>query len=174
MEDHDAITPLGIVPLAGRGELPFALVHGESLVACASWALGEAEVDLVDFNVGWEQVRDSGRPLVLHDPLCPLTPASFIASAIELSATREEVVVGVRPVPGRHEGQEIASPIVLPPEVVAGLTDAPDLSDFPEFVTGLLAAGGPAIRWLDAPPSAGRVSSEAEIRDLEALTGATG
>ena len=27
--------PLGVVPIDGRGSLPFALVHGESLVAVA-------------------------------------------------------------------------------------------------------------------------------------------
>ena len=35
--------PLGIVPTDARGSLPFALVHGESLVAAASWADVEAQ-----------------------------------------------------------------------------------------------------------------------------------
>ena len=37
--------------------LPFALVHGEPLVACAAWALGEAGVFLVDLGTGWEAHR---------------------------------------------------------------------------------------------------------------------
>ena len=73
---------MGIVPVYGRGSLPFALVHGEPLVAAASLALEQAGVQLVDFNVPWAELRASGRPVVLHDPLCPLTPPDFIASAV--------------------------------------------------------------------------------------------
>ena len=39
-----------------RGSLPFALVHGEPLVAAAAWAMGEAGVTLVDLGTGWEAV----------------------------------------------------------------------------------------------------------------------
>jgi len=187
VEEDDVLPPLGVVPLLGRGQLPYALVHGESLVACASWALGEAEVDLVDFNVVWEQVRGSGRTLVLHDPLCPLTPASFLASAIELSGAGDEVVIGVRPVTDtvkalegdtvgatvdRESMLQVATPIVLPARVVAGLTKAPDLSDFAGFV-GTLRTMTP-VRWLDAPPLAQRVSDQAEIEVLEAISAARG
>ena len=34
----------------GRGALPYALIHGEALVACAAWALGEAGVTPVDIG----------------------------------------------------------------------------------------------------------------------------
>ena len=33
---------LGIVLDQDRGSLPYSLIHGEALVACAAWALGEA------------------------------------------------------------------------------------------------------------------------------------
>lgn len=183
VDEDDAPPPLGIVPLGGRGPLPYALVHGESLVACASWALAEAEVDLVDFNVVWEQIRDGGRALVLHDPLCPLTPASFIASAIGLSVAGDEVVVGVRPVTDtvkvlhgdtvgatvdRRSMWQVVSPVVLPARVVAGLTEAPDLSDFAALVTSLRDMT--RVRWLEAPPAARRISAEAEIEMLEAVS----
>jgi 2-C-methyl-D-erythritol 4-phosphate cytidylyltransferase len=179
----DEETPLGIVPLTGRGRLPYALVHGESLVACASWALGEAEVDLVDFNVVWEQVRDSGRTLVLHDPLCPLTPASFLASAVALSTAGDEVVVGVRPVTDtvkvldgdavgatldRDSLFQVVSPIVLPARVVAGFAEAPDVTDFAALAGRL--RGMATVRWAEAPPTARRISDEAEIEVLEALS----
>ena len=36
--------------------------------------------------------------LVIHDPLCPLTPVAFIEQAIEESVQTGAVVVGVRPV----------------------------------------------------------------------------
>ena len=89
--------PLGVVPLDGRGSLPYALVHGESLVAAASWALTTAEVDLFDFNVAFAQVQDTGRMLVVHDPLCPLTPSGFLAEAVAEAQRSGAVVVGVRP-----------------------------------------------------------------------------
>ncbi len=42
-DDEDEERPaVGWVPLEGRGSLPYALLHGESLVAVASWALDEA------------------------------------------------------------------------------------------------------------------------------------
>ena len=43
-----------------RGSLPFALVHGEPLVACAAWALGEAGVHLVDLGTEWAALVDAG------------------------------------------------------------------------------------------------------------------
>ena len=52
--------PLGIVPTDGRGSLPYALVHGESLVAAASWALSTAGVELFDYSVPFEAVQDAG------------------------------------------------------------------------------------------------------------------
>ena len=42
--------PMGAVVETDRGSLPFALVHGEPLVACAVWALGEAGVFVVDLG----------------------------------------------------------------------------------------------------------------------------
>ena len=95
--DHIA-EPLGVVPIDGRGSLPFALVHGESLVAAASWALTTAGAKLFDYDIPFAGIQDTGQMLVIHDPLCPLTPASFIEEAIEESAETGAVVVGVRPV----------------------------------------------------------------------------
>ena len=90
--------PLGIVPTDGRGSLPYALVHGESLVAAASWSLTTAGVELFDFSVSFETVQQTDLPLVVHDPLCPLTPAGFIEQAVAESERTGAVVVGVRPV----------------------------------------------------------------------------
>jgi 2-C-methyl-D-erythritol 4-phosphate cytidylyltransferase len=39
---------LGTVVEEDRGQLPYALIHGEALVAAAAWALGEAGVTPVD------------------------------------------------------------------------------------------------------------------------------
>lgn len=98
MDLPDIEPTLGSVLETDRGSLPFALIHGESLVACAAWALGDAGVQLVDFGTSWAALAESGDPVVLHDVLCPMTPASFIVEAIVRAEATGSVVVGVRPV----------------------------------------------------------------------------
>jgi 2-C-methyl-D-erythritol 4-phosphate cytidylyltransferase len=178
--------PLGWVPVEGRGSLPFALVHGESLVAAASWALGEAGVGLFDATVGFDQVRRSGRSLVLHDPLCPLTPVEFLARAAARSEATGAVVVGFRPVTDtvkvldgdrlgatvdRTSLRRVTSPIVVPAGVLAGL-DHLDVTDFPALVAEL--AQGAEVDWLEAPPLSRRVRDEDDLVHLEALSRAEG
>ncbi|MBM9458316.1 2-C-methyl-D-erythritol 4-phosphate cytidylyltransferase [Nocardioides sp. zg-536] len=140
----------GIVLEEGRGSLPFHLIHGESLVAAAAWAAGEAGIDLLDQTLGWDDVAERGGALVLHDPLCPMTPPDFLARCAERAEAADEVVVGVRPVTdtvkvasdagGAAEGGDAAeggavlgetvdreglvsvcSPVVLPSSVVTDL-----------------------------------------------------
>jgi 2-C-methyl-D-erythritol 4-phosphate cytidylyltransferase len=178
--------PLGWVPVDGRGSLPFALVHGESLVAAASWALGEAGIVLYDASVPFDQVRRSGRALVLHDPLCPLTPVDFLVEAAERCAETGAVVVGFRPVTDtikrtdgdrlgetvdRTDLRAVASPVVIPPDVLAGL-ERLDTHDFPDLVAALSATTD--LVWLEAPALARRVRDEADLADLEALSRAEG
>ena len=81
-DEDEAAPPLGLVPVEGRGSLPFALVHGESLLAAASWALGAAGATLYDLAVPFARVREQGLDLVVHDPLCPLVPAWFLAGCL--------------------------------------------------------------------------------------------
>jgi 2-C-methyl-D-erythritol 4-phosphate cytidylyltransferase len=189
--------PLGVVPVDGRGSLPFALVHGESLVAAASWALTTAGAKLFDYGVPIEGVQESGQMLVIHDPLCPLTPASFIAEAIEESVQTGAVVVGVRPVTdtvkeysstgseqaGEGSGQagrlgatadrdelmSITSPVVLPAAVVAAL-DELAIDDLTDFVDGLTRRY--PVRYLPAPPLGRRIVDEADLEVLSALSAA--
>ena len=176
---------LGWVPVEGRGSLPFALVHGESLVAVASWAMGEAGIALFDASITFEQVRRAGRPLVLHEPLCPLTPVDFLRVALEHGEATGSVVVGFRPVTDtvKHaEGEllgatvdrttlrAVASPVVVPPAVLETL-DSLDATDFPALVAAL--AGHAPIAWLEAPPLARRVSDAQDVADLEALSRAS-
>jgi 2-C-methyl-D-erythritol 4-phosphate cytidylyltransferase len=183
--------PLGWVPVEGRRSLPFALVHGESLVAAASWALGEAEVTLFDATVPFDEVRRSARPLVLHDPLCPLTPVAFLRDAVERSAETDEVVVGFRPVTDtvkRTDGdrlgatvdraglREVTSPVVVPARVLgqlgepegAQLLHGGDLS-------ALVAALAPLSQlvWLEAPALGRRVREVDDLPALEALSRAS-
>jgi 2-C-methyl-D-erythritol 4-phosphate cytidylyltransferase len=174
---------LGAVVEEGRGSLPFQLIHGEALVACASWALGDSGVTPVDLGTGWEGLIDSGEPFVLHDALCPMTPASFIAECVMTAVERDTVVVGVRPVTDtvkrvddgvvgdtvdRASLVAVASPVVLPPGVVAALDALPSL-DFAELVAALGERFPVAL--VEAPPAARRVASEDDVRLLEALTG---
>ncbi len=174
--------PVGFVVDEDRGSLPYRLVHGEALVAAAAWAMGEAGVDLVDGTVPWSVVAELGRPLVLHDPLCPMTPPAFLAECVRIAVARDVVTVGVRPVTdtvkqvadgrlGRTVDREqlvvVCSPLVLPARVVAALPNAPG-GDFVELVAGLRSSYDVVL--VDAPGSARRVASDEDIRVLEALT----
>lgn len=176
------MTALGWVPLEGRGSLPFALVHGESLVAAASWAVGEAGVQLFDATVTFDQVRASGRPLLVHDPLCPLTPPDFLAEAVQLCVAEDRVVVGFRPVTDTVKHREgdllgatvdrsglrsITSPVVLPARVLA-VQESLDAANLPALVADL--AAHQELVWVEAPPAARRIGSAADIVVLEALS----
>lgn len=184
---------LGAVVEQGHGSLPYALIHGEALVACASWALGDAGITAVDLGTGWEGVADAGEPFVLHDALCPMTPASFLAACVRAAVERDAVVVGVRPVTDTVKAADdgvlgetldrdallaVASPVVLPASVVAAWAAEPGESspDAPGGSDGLarwvadLAARYPVVT-VEAPPEARRVTTLDEVRLLEALTG---
>ena len=165
-----------------RGSLPFSLIHGEALVACATWALDEAGVTAVDLTVPWSSVVEAGEPYVLHDPLCPMTPADFIARCVETAVETGAVVVAVRPVTDtvktladglvgdtldRDQLVEVVSPIVLPAAVVEQLDAAPD-GDFAVLAEALAARF--AVTTVTAPPEARRVADADDVRLLEALT----
>lgn len=160
--DTDDPTPaLGTIVDEGRGALPYQLIHGESLVACAAWALGDARVTAVDLGTQWSGIARSGEPFVLHDALCPMTPAAFIAECVEDAVASGSVVVGV------DEAGRVLSPVVIPAEVLAGLGGLPS-TDFEELVR-VLEAGAPVER-RRAPAAAGRVASTDDIVALERLT----
>ena len=169
-----------------RGSLPFALVHGEPLVAAAAWAMGEAGVFIVDLGTSWEAVTDADVPFVLHDSLCPLTPPAFLAECVAHAAQSSAVTVGVRPVTDtvkeladgnvgathdRADLLQVVSPVVLPAAVVAALDGVPT-TDFAALVAEL-ATRFP-VETLEAPAEARRVADEADLRVLEALTGPAG
>ncbi len=177
--EHDA---LGTVLDQDRGHLPFALIHGEALVAAAAWALGEAGVTPVDTGTTWEALVAAEEPFVLHDPLCPMTPPDFIAACVERAVEHACVVVGVRPVTDTVKVVEggvvgetldrdglvaVASPVVLPPAVVASLGGLPT-TDLVALVAELRRRY--PVELVEAPPAARRVGSEEDVRVLEALT----
>jgi 2-C-methyl-D-erythritol 4-phosphate cytidylyltransferase len=163
----EAPPALGCVVEEGRGALPFALIHGEALVACASWALGDSGVTPIDLGTEWAGLVDSGEPFVLHDALCPMTPASFITACVAACVELDTVVVGSVATPGAQSPRTVTSPVVLPASVVAALDELPSL-DFARLVAALQERF-PVI-FLDAPASSARVVSVDEIRALEELT----
>jgi hypothetical protein len=184
--DDDAPLPLGVVVERDRGALPFALLHGEALVACAAWAMGAAGIQLLDLGTPWDDVVESGAPLVWHDPLCPMTPPEFLAACVRRAVEGGVVVAGVLPVtdtvkeiledPGgpvvgptidRDRLVTVASPIVLPSAVVAALPRWPG-TDFAAVVAALRLEFEVVL--MDAPVAARRVSSPDDVRALEALT----
>jgi 2-C-methyl-D-erythritol 4-phosphate cytidylyltransferase len=183
IHDPDDVPPaLGAVVEEDRGSLPFALVHGEALVACAAWALGAAGVTAVDSGTPWESLVESDEPFVLHDALCPMTPPEFVAACVRRAVDHACVVVGVRAVTDTVKQVEdglvgatvdrgslvaVASPVVLPPAVVAALDGLPSY-DFVELVAALRRRF--PVELVRAPPAARRVGSLEDVRVLESLT----
>lgn len=162
---------LGFVLDEDRGPLPYALVHGEALVACAAWALGKAGVRLFDASVPWTDLVAVGEPLVLHDSLCPMTPPEFIAWCLRLSLAQDAVVVGVRPVTDtiktisraaiganvdRDGLRALVSPVVLPARVVASMSSRPT-SNLVDLVAELAMREN--VVPAQAPAEAGRVTT---------------
>jgi 2-C-methyl-D-erythritol 4-phosphate cytidylyltransferase len=177
---HDGA--LGFVPTDGRGSLPFALLNNESLVAAASWAVEEADIELVDFTASWSEVVDRDLPLLVHDPLCPGAPGGFLAEALVQAVRTDAVVVGVRPVTDtvkeagadglvgatadRSELVAVASPVVLPAAVVASLEDWPDTDDLAAWVEELRRRF--PVTFVEAPAVARRVADPSDLALLEA------
>jgi 2-C-methyl-D-erythritol 4-phosphate cytidylyltransferase len=169
-----------------RGSLPFTLIHGEALVACASWALDEARVTQVDMATEWSVVADADDPFVLHDSLCPMTPPAFLIDCVARALEGDCVVVGVRPVTDtvkevaggivgdtvdRSTLWSVVSPIVLPPSAVPAM-ERISVADFAAAVDELRSDH--RVEFVEAPASAARVSSEDDVRRLEALTEGAG
>ena len=122
---------------------------------------------------------------MLHDPLCPLAPVDFLVEAVDRCEQTGVVVVGFRPVTdtvkrveGDHLGETVdraelravASPVVVPAPVLAGL-ERLDTGDFPALVEAL--SGQAEVVWLEAPPLARRVRDEHDLADLESLSRAS-
>lgn len=197
--DDEATPAAGVVLEAERGSLPFHLIHGESLVAAAAWAAGEAGIELVDATAPLAAVAERGEVLVVHDALCPMTPPAFLARCVARAAADDVVVVGVRTVTDTVKALEPASdgghgsvlgptidrdalvavwsPVALPPDVLADLAatagDAPTLPslDLAELTSVLRERyGTERVVFLDAPPQARRVGEPDDIAVLEALT----
>lgn len=156
---------VGVVPTDGRGSMPFALLHGEALVTIASWTLGHAGVELLDFGASWPEVVEREAPLVVHDPLCPAVTVDLVVTAVETCLASGAVVAAVL----ATDTDAVVSPVVLPATVVAELDEWPDLDDVPAWVASLRQRW--PVTFLEAPADARRVRSEGDLVGLEDIRG---
>ena len=155
-------------------------------MACAAWALGESEVDLVDASVPWAGLRRAEETtVVLHDALCPMTPPDFIACLPRARALRPATASwACRPVTdtvkvvadgfvGETVDREgllaIASPLVLPAVVVAAVHRAP-VTDLAPSRRRPWRSRSPRVDGRRAPPEAGGCPRAEDVALLEALT----
>lgn len=183
------VIAVGRVLDEGRGSLPFSLVHGEALVAAATWALSEAGVLPLDARTSaagvLDTIEDERLPLVLHDALCAMTPPAFISRCVRRAIEAGVVVAGVRPVTDTvksvREGRlgptvdrdalaRVVSPLVVPAAVVAAHVER--LADPAADLASLIGELGEAVvvELLEAPVEAMRVSGPDDLKVLEALT----
>ncbi len=151
---------VGVVPTEGRGSLPFALLHGEALVTIASWTLGHAGVELLDFGASWAEVAEREAPLVVHDPLCPAVTVDLVVTAVETCLASGTVVAAVL----AEDTESVVSPVVLPAAVVGELDDWPDLDDVPAWVASLRQRW--PLTYVEAAADARRVRSEDDLAGL--------
>jgi len=106
---------VGVVPLEGRGALPFVDLHRDALflhavralidvdrladrvivtadrdqVSLAASLLERAHLDVPVQDAGtWWRRLSGSLTVVLHDPLCPLVPAWFLSACLEEQAER--------------------------------------------------------------------------------------
>lgn len=155
---------VGVVPTEGRGSMPFALLHGEALVTIASWTVGHAGVELLDFGASWAEVVEREAPLVVHDPLCPAVTVDLVVTAVETCLASGAVVAAVL----AGDTETVVSPVVLPAGVVAELDEWPDLDDVPAWVASLRQRW--PVTFVEAAADARRVRSEDELAVLDRET----
>lgn len=191
--DDTEFTAFGSI-LVPPGSLPFALFHGESLVACAAWALDGAEVQLVDDSVTWEGLAPQDPDLedlvlVVHDCLCPGVEPAFIAECVQRARETGAVVAASRPVTDtlkrvvdgvvsdtvdRDSVAQITSPVVLPLAVMGVAAEwwpggPENLPLDPADLVARLAERVP-VHFVEAPAQTRRLQDKADLVALEALT----
>ncbi len=150
----------------------------------AESALFRAGVELVPPGMPWAAVQAPGAAVVLHDPLCPLTPSSFLSDTLAAAEESGDIVVGCHPVTDtvksvtagaiggtvdRDSLLAVTSPVVLPAPVAAELTDWPDAADFAALVMTLRRRF--PVRLVEAPPLGRRVEDPSALLVLEAFAG---
>ncbi len=187
------------VVAVGRGRLPYARLHRRPLVAhalAAAARLGAPPVLLVDD--GYEPDPDElpagtlvtsaaqwwpeqTGAVLLHDPLCPLTPASVLEQLREAHRTDPtRSIAGFRPVTDTVKNVEgdrvvgtvdrdrlavVTSPVLLSARLVAqGL---PPIDDFAALVAWARSHG--PVDLVKVPSLGRRVQDEAAVHVLECV-----
>ncbi len=203
---------IGVVPLEGRGSLPFVDLHREVLFLHAVRALLDVDrvAGRVVVTVGPGQRDAAGAALdraglpaavqeagswwrtvsgpvrvVLHDPLCPLVPASFIAGLLDVAAGEQrDHLVAFRPVTDTIKTVEddhiadtldrdlfgiIASPVVFDHhrDEAAPHRATPPTDDFGALATWLRRSG--PVRLRKAPSLGRRVDDPSAVNLLECM-----
>jgi 2-C-methyl-D-erythritol 4-phosphate cytidylyltransferase len=169
---------------AGVGRV-LVLAAAEQLASAAEALRGSRAVELVECPDGETRVRESvsaGDVVVVHEPLCPLMPASVLRHAVAhweagtasvavldvvdtVKATRDGVVTSTL---DRSALRIVASPTVLPGAV---LRDLPDLRATLSRPASLVAAigGRCPVRLAAASPLSMRVEDASSLRVLAAF-----
>ena len=183
---RDAVAAPVVVgaPAAARAGVHRALLaerSGEVPVLPAGDGLGEVLVLALAEPGTYEGV-------LVHDPRCPLTPASCLQDAVAawsarpdavvvaaqvMSDTVKELVDGlVQATVDRDQLRVVASPLVLPRALLQRLHDRGLLAgcaDVDDLVQLVRAEGAPLV-WTPAPALARRVGDAASVALLECLT----
>jgi hypothetical protein len=192
----------GVLSLLGHAWLGFETLHGEPLFVHALRALGEAlggeplvvvrrpDVARVAADVSrtglaarvvaeedWWEAAGPGHDLLVHDALCPLASAEFLAAVAARAGAGS--VVAFRPVTdtvktavdGAIQGtidRESLAAVTSPVLVAAETLDAvPPLADFARLV-GWLRERGP-VELVTAPAIARRVDDASAVNLLESI-----
>lgn len=199
-----------LLVLRGRSRLAFADLHGEPLYAHPMRALAAAagpfrvvvdpadeqrvradvgrwqlSADVVAGDDWWPPARRAAAPLLLHDGLCPLVPAAFLASMLSRGAEQPGVAhVAVRPVTDtlkevvgdrilgtidRARLVSVTAPVLVPPAMLAPLAEdaPPPVDDFGRLVTWLRARG--TVELVRAPSLGRRVEHARAVHLLECV-----
>lgn len=132
--------------------------------------------------------REAARVLLVHDPLCPLVPPSFLATVLDRAlAEPGTVVVATRPMTDTVKSvvdgvvrttvdrtllRVLSSPLVLPIGLLRDLGDDGSLTGCadPGALVERVGAAGAPVHWAPAAAIGQRVNNAAAVRVLECLT----
>jgi 2-C-methyl-D-erythritol 4-phosphate cytidylyltransferase len=205
------LTARAVVPLDGRGSLVFETLHDEPLYLGAVRTLGRVFGEIVirveasqahrvrtevsglghairvlEIGPWWDDLRTAAAgPLLVHDPLCPLTPDESLSSLLERAGDGATSYAAVRPVTdtvktaasGRITGtidrsglMALASPTVIArPVMERAVADdtPPPLDDLARLVAWLRDRG--KVELSHAPSLARRVDDVSAVHLLECV-----
>jgi 2-C-methyl-D-erythritol 4-phosphate cytidylyltransferase len=157
------------------------LAAADQLASAAEALRGRPAVELVECPAGESRVRQaiSAGQVVVHDPLCPLVPASVLRAAVDrwepgtasvavldlvdtVKTTRDEVV---RSTLDRGSLRSVGSPVVLPGALLNECADLTAILSRPAALVAALAGSCP-VRFVTASPLSIRAEDASSLRVL--------